>query len=133
MTTDGRTIAERMNTRSLDAAARWFGFGVASLPVLDIADRAGLFVLLSSPSSLELHLVIVPLLQIAFFVAVGAAASAVLRRHRAGARTWFFLGCAVPIVAYVLATGLRLTAAVAVVALSFAFVQLRLVHPDEPR
>lgn len=127
------TLADHTADETIGAAARWLGFGVAALPVLDIADRAGLFVLLSSPSSLELGLVAIPLLQIAFFVAVGIGAGAVLRRHRPRARGWFFAGCVVPVLAYVLATGLRLSVVVALVALVFAFVQLRLARDAEPK
>ena len=125
------TLVERTAAAPLAAAARWLGFGVAALPVLDIADRAGLAVLLRSPSTLELDLVAAPLLGIAFFVAVGLGAAAVLRRHRPRARGWFFAGCVLPVLAYVLATGLRLSAAVSLVALCFAFVQLRLTRSTE--
>lgn len=122
------SLVERTAAAPVAAAARWLGFGIAILPVLDIADRAGLLMLLASPSVLELDLVAAPLLGIAFFVAVGVGASAVLRRHRPRARGWFFAGCVIPVLAYVLATGLRLSAAVALIALSFAFVQLRLAR-----
>lgn len=122
----------RMTRRALDTAARWLGIGVAAAPAIDIADRAGLFVLLSAPQTLELDLMAWPLLQIAFFVAVGIAASALLRRHRPGARGWFFAGCVIPVVVFTLATGLRLAAVIALVALTFAFVQLRLARDAPP-
>jgi len=117
---------------TLRAAARWLGIGVAAVPVIDIADRAGLIVLLTSPRTLEAQLVAVPLLQIGLFVAVGFGASAVLRRHRPHCRVWFFVGCVVPVIAYALASGLGLSAAIAGLALGFAFMQLRLARHAEP-
>lgn len=125
-------LHDAMNRRTLAAAAQWLGFGVAALPVLDIADRSGLLVLLSSPSSMEAGMLVVPLLKIAFFVAVGVAASALLRRHRPAARGWFFAGCVIPVLVYVLASGLRLTVVIALVALCFSFVQLRLARNAPP-
>jgi len=117
---------------TLRAAARWLGIGVAALPVIDIADRAGLVVLLTSPRTLEAQLVAVPLFQIGLFVAVGFGASAVLRRHRPRGRVWFFVGCVVPVIAYALVSGLGLSAAIAGLALGFAFMQLRLARHAEP-
>jgi len=67
-------LADDMTGRALATAAQWLGIGVAAIPVLDIADRAGLVVLLTSPETLELGMVIVPLLQIAFFVGLGSGA-----------------------------------------------------------
>lgn len=123
---------DRATRQALATAAPWLGIGVASLPAIDIADRAGLIVLLTSPELLELSLVAWPLLQIAFFITLGFAASALLRRHRPGARLWFFGGCALPVLVFTLVTGLRLSAAVALIALSFAFVQLRLARDAPP-
>ena len=125
-------LVDQTHAQHPATAARWLGFGVASLPVLDLADRAGLFVLLASPSSLELGGLLLPLLQIAFFVAVGVGASMVLRRHRPPARPWFFAGCVLPVIVYVLSTGLRLAAVASLVALCLAFVQLRLARSTEP-
>lgn len=125
-------LQDRGTRRALDTAARWLGIGVASLPTLDIADRAGLIVLLTSPETLELSMVAWPLLQIVFFVVLGFAASALLRRHRPGARPWFFAGCALPVVGFTVATGLRLAAVIALIALCFGFVQLRLARDAPP-
>jgi len=125
-------LHDRSTARALATAAQWLGIGVAALPVLDIADRAGLFVLLTSPETLEFAAVIGPLVQIAFFTALGFAAAALLRRHRPAARTWFFAGCVLPVVVFTLATGLRLAVVVALIALVFAFVQLRLARDAPP-
>ncbi|MCX4241846.1 hypothetical protein [Paraliomyxa miuraensis] len=124
-------LADDHARRALASAAQWLGIGVAAVPVLDLADRAGLFVLLVSPELLELS-VLWPLLQIAFFVGLGVAASALLRRHRPTARSWFFVGCVTPVAIFTLHGGLRLSAAVALIALSFAFVQLRLAREAPP-
>lgn len=124
-------LATRPEQSALETAAWWFGFGVAALPVFDIADQAGLFMLLGS-STLELELVAWPLTKIVFFVAVGIAAASVMRRHRPSARPWFFAGCALPVLAYVLLTGLRLAVVAALVALCFSFVQLRLARNAAP-
>lgn len=125
-------LADDMTQRALASAAQWLGIGVAAIPVIDVADRAGLIVLLTSPETLELGIVAVPLLQIAFFVGVGIAAAALLRRHQPRARGWFFAGCLAPIAAFTAYTGLRLSVAVALVALCFAFVQLRLARNAPP-
>ncbi|MEM7157952.1 MAG: hypothetical protein AAF799_34240 [Myxococcota bacterium] len=124
-------LAERMATRALATASRWFGIGVAAMPIVDIADRASLFVLLSSPQSLADEPLLVPFLQIGFFVAVGIGASATMRRHRRHVRPWFFAAAVVPLVAYVLNGGLGLSAGVAALALVFSYLQLRLAH-DAP-
>ena len=124
-------LAERMATRALGTASRWFGIGVAAMPVVDIADRASLFVLLSSPQSLADEPLLAPLLQIMFFVVVGVGASATMRRHRRHVRPWFFGAAVVPLVAYVLYGGLRLSAGIAGLALVFSYLQLRLAH-DAP-
>lgn len=131
----GVTLDDRRDhatRRALATAAQWLGIGVAALPTIDIADRAGLVVLLVSPEVLELAMVAWPLLQIAFFVALGFAASALLRRHRPGARQWFFVGCALPVLVFIAATGLRLAAVISLIALVFAFVQLRLARDAPP-
>ena len=125
-------LSTRATGRALATAAQWLGFGVAALPTIDIADRAGLAVLLTSPETLELPLLVGPLGQIAFFVALGFAASALLRRHRPRARGWFFAGCAIPELVFILVTGLRLAAVIALIALCFAFVQLRLARDAPP-
>ncbi len=121
-------IGDAMTERTLATAAGWLGFGVASLPVLDIVDRSGLLTLLTSPQTLELGMLVGPLLKIAFFVAVGIAITALLPRHGPRGRSWFFAGCVLPVVGYGLATGLRLSLVVSLVAVCFAFVQLRLAH-----
>ena len=125
-------VADQMTGRALATAAHWLGIGVAAIPVLDVADRAGLIVLLTSPETLELDMVVVPLLQIAFFVGLGIAAWALLRRHRPRARGWFFAGCVAPIAAYSAHTGFRLAVVVALIALGFAWVQLRLARDAPP-
>lgn len=125
-------LADQGSRRALASAAQWLGIGVAAVPVIDIADRAGLFVLLVSPELLELSVIAWPLLQIACFVALGVAASALLRRHRPRARGWFFAGCVAPVLAFTLYSGLRLSAAVALIALCFGFVQLRLARDAPP-
>ncbi len=125
-------LADDMTQRPLASAAQWLGIGVAAIPVLDVADRAGLIVLLTSPETLELGMVAIPLLQIAFFVGIGVAASALLRRHRPRARGWFFAGCVAPIAVFTAYSGFGLSAAVALIALSFAFVQLRLARSAPP-
>jgi len=125
-------LHDRATGRALDTAAQWLGIGVASLPAVDIADRAGLLVLLTAPDTLELSMVVWPTLQIAFFVALGFAAAALLRRHRPSARGWFFAGCVIPVLVFTLSTGLRLTSAIALIALTFSFVQLRLARDAPP-
>lgn len=125
-------LADDMTQRALATAAQWLGIGVAAVPVIDIADRAGLIVLLTTPETLELGMVIVPLLKIAFFVGLGIAASALLRRHRPRARGWFFAGCVAPIAAFTAYTGFRLSVVAALIALCFAFVQLRLARDAPP-
>lgn len=125
-------LANDMTARALATAAQWLGIGVAAIPVIDVADRAGLVVLLTSPETLELGMVAIPLLQIAFFVGVGIAAAALLRRHRPRARSWFFAGCLAPIAVFTASTGLRLSVAVALIALCFALVQLRLARNAPP-
>lgn len=125
-------LADGMTGRALASAAQWLGIGVAAIPVLDVADRAGLVVLLTAPETLELDMVALPLLQIAFFVGLGVAASALLRRHRPRARGWFFAGCVAPIAVFTAYSGLRLSVAVALIALGFAFVQLRLAKNAQP-
>ncbi|MCA9707814.1 MAG: hypothetical protein KDK70_18325 [Myxococcales bacterium] len=125
-------LHDRATARTLAAAAQWLGIGVAALPVVDIADRAGLLVLLVAPETLELSLVAWPLLQIAFFVALGVAASALLRRHRPRARAWFFAGCVIPVLVFTLTTGLRLSVVIALIALALSFVQLRLARDAPP-
>lgn len=125
-------LADDMTQRALATAASWLGIGVAAIPVLDIADRAGLIVLLTSPETLELGMVAIPTLQIAGFVGLGIAAAALLRRHRPGARPWFFAGCVAPIAAFTAVTGFRLSVVVALIALCFSFVQLRLARDAPP-
>lgn len=125
-------VHDRSTGRALATAAQWLGIGVASLPALDIADRAGLLVLLTAPEVLELSMVAWPLVQIAVFIALGFAASALLRRHRPRARLWFFAGCSLPVLVFTLSTGLRLAAAIALIALCFSFVQLRLARDAPP-
>lgn len=125
-------LADDSARRALGSAAQWLGIGVAAIPVIDIVDRAGLLVLLIEPEVLELTGVVLPLLQIAFFVGLGVAAAALLRRHRPRGRSWFFAGCVAPIAAFTLHGGLRLSAAVALIALVFAFVQLRLARNAPP-
>jgi hypothetical protein len=125
-------LVDETTGRALATAAQWLGIGVAAIPVIDIADRAGLVVLLTSPETLELGMVAVPLLQIAFFVGLGFAASALLRRHRPRARGWFFAGCVAPIAVFTVHTGFRLSVVVALIALCFALVQLRLAKDTPP-
>lgn len=125
-------LADDMTERALASAAQWLGIGVAAVPVIDIADRAGLIVLLTSPETLELGMVALPLVQIAFFVGLGIAAAALLRRHRPRARVWFFAGCVAPIAVFTATTGVRLSVAVALIALCFSFVQLRLARDAQP-
>jgi hypothetical protein len=125
-------VADEMTRRALATAAQWLGIGVAAVPVIDVADRAGLVVLLVSPETLELGMVVVPLLQIAFFVGLGIAAAALLRRHRPRARGWFFAGCVAPIAAFTAYSGFRLSVVVALIALCFSFVQLRLARDAPP-
>ena len=125
-------LADDMTGRALASAAQWLGIGVAALPVIDVADRAGLVVLLTSPETLEYGMVIVPLLQIAFFVGLGIAAAALLRRHRPRARPWFFAGCVAPIAVFTAYGGLRLSVVVAAIALGFAAVQLHLARKAPP-
>jgi hypothetical protein len=125
-------VADEMTRRALATGAQWLGIGVAAIPVIDVADRAGLFVLLTSPETLELGMVVVPLLQIAFFVGLGIAAAALLRRHRPRPRGWFFAGCVAPIAAFTAYTGFRLSVVVALIALGFSFVQLRLARDAPP-
>lgn len=124
-------LADDMTQRALASAAQWLGIGVAAIPVIDVADRAGLIVLLTTPETLD-GMVIVPLLQIAFFVGLGIAASALLRRHRPRARGWFFAGCVAPVAAFTAYTGFRLSVVVALIALGFALVQLRLARAAPP-
>lgn len=124
-------LADEMTQRALASAAQWLGIGVAAIPVIDVADRAGLIVLLTTPETLD-GMVIVPLLQIAFFVGLGIAASALLRRHRPRARGWFFAGCVAPVAAFTAYTGFRLSVVVALIALGFALVQLRLARDAPP-
>ncbi len=127
-----RDLADEMTQRALATAAQWLGIGVAAVPVIDIADRAGLFVLLTSPETLEASMLLMPLLHIAFFVGLGFAAAALLRRHRPGARSWFFAGCVLPVLAFTLNSGLRLSSLVALIALCFAYIQLRLARDALP-
>lgn len=127
-----RDLADEMAQRALASCAQWLGIGVAVIPVLDIADRAGLVVLLTSPETLELGVVALPLAQIAAFVGLGVAASALLRRHRPRARGWFFAACVAPIAVFTAVTGLRLSVVVALIALCFSFVQLRLARDAPP-
>ena len=124
-------LADDMTQRALASAAQWLGIGLAAIPVIDVADRAGLIVLLTTPETLD-GMVIVPLLQIAFFVGLGIAASALLRRHRPRARGWFFAGCVAPVAAFTAYTGFRLSVVVALIALGFALVQLRLARDAPP-
>lgn len=126
-----RDLADDMTQRALATAAQWLGIGVAAIPVIDIADRAGLIVLLTTPETLD-GMVIVPLVQIAFFVGLGIAAAALLRRHRPRARGWFFAGCVAPVAAFTAYTGVRLSVVVALIALGFALVQLRLARAAPP-
>jgi hypothetical protein len=125
-------LADDMPQRALATAASWLGIGVAAIPVLDIADRAGLVVLLTSPETLELGMVAIPMLQIAAFVGLGIAAAALLRRHRPRVRWWFFAGCVAPIAAFTAATGFRLSVVVALIALCYSAVQLRLAQDAPP-
>jgi hypothetical protein len=127
-----RDLGDEMTRQALRTAAQWLGIGVAAVPVIDIADRAGLFVLLTAPETLELGMLLVPLLQIAFFVGIGIAAAALLRRHRPRARPWFFAGCVAPVAAFTIYSGLRLSAVIALIALCFSFVQLRLARDAQP-
>ena len=48
------------------------------------------------------------------------------------ARDWFFAGCVIPVLVFTLATGLRLSAVIALIALCFSFVQLRLARDSPP-
>ena len=90
--------------------------------IFEVTDRLGI----------HREMLVIPLLQIAFFVGLGIAASALLRRHRPRARGWFFAGCVAPVAAFTIYSGLRLSAVVALIALCFAFVQLRLARDAQP-
>jgi hypothetical protein len=117
-------IAQRWKDAELRAGARWLGFAVAAPPVVDRLDDAGLIGMLAS-GSLELgEGGAIALAWSAFFVALGIAASQIVRRHRPGARWWFFAGCAAPMLGYFALGGFRVSAAIG--ALGFVVAALRL-------
>lgn len=130
--TEAREPTDPIVERTLDTGARWFGIGLVIMPIVDIVDRSGMVTMLSAPQTMEMDGLGGPLLQIAFFVAVGIAGAAVMRRHRSAGRMWTFGASVVPLAAYILYGGLRLSVALGVVALAFSFVQLRLAHGAAP-
>ena len=118
-------IARRWIDGELRGGARWFGFGVAAAPVIDRLDDGGLITLLASG---ELELGgggMAALLWSAVFVALGCAAAAILRRHRAAARPCFFAGCAVPVLGYAVLGGFRVSTWVSVLGFAVAALRLR--------
>jgi hypothetical protein len=118
-----------MQTRSqtLDAAARWLAIGMVLTPIVDIADRTGV---LTAPAQLEGSDWLRVVAQVLPLVLLGGAAAWLMRRHDPRDRTWFFGACAAVVLGYVLVTGLRIAVVAGLVALAFAFVQLRLVAPE---
>lgn len=104
--------------------------GLAIAPVVDVADDAGL---LTAPTSLDARTIVVALLELVVLVAIAGAAGMLLSRHRPCDRTWFFVACVAVLSAYLAHAGLRASGIAALVALAFAFVQLRLIEPLEPR
>lgn len=121
-------IAERWVDGELRGGARWFGFGVAVAPVFDRLDDAGIITLLASgqPGALvESAGGMAALLWCGLFGLLGISAAAILRRHRAAARPWFFAGCAVPVLGYAVLGGFRVSTWISVLAFGVAALRLR--------
>lgn len=124
-----------LEERTLRAAGRWLGIGVAAGPILQIADNAGWIVAFTS---LEPSSQVWPAAQMLLFAALGFAAAWLLPRHRPRGRTLFFALCALPVGAWVFVSGLTISSVVAVLALALALAQLRLTGhlppiPPAPR
>jgi hypothetical protein len=122
-------IARRWIDIELRAGARWFGFAVAAAPVVDRLDDAGWITTLASGkigrSDEWPQGGLAALGWSALFVALGIAAAAVMRRHGARGRWWFFAGCAAPMLGYVALGGFRLSAGVSLLGFAVAALRLR--------
>ncbi len=115
---DPRVLARR--------AGRWFGFGVAAGPVLDIADDAGLIGAVANLDAVAISgIAIADWGAIAFFVAIGYACARLFAAHKPRGRWILFVATTVPLAAYAISAGLRLSTLVAVIALAYAFVSWR--------
>ena len=109
--------------QALRISARWLAIGISIPPIADIADRTGV---LTAPTQLDGAQWVGFFARAIPFVAIAVAAAWLLRRHRAGDRTWFFGACAVVLIGDAALTGFRLSIVAGLVALAFAFSQLRL-------
>lgn len=125
-------LADRMRAEELGGAARWLGLGVALGPILEVADRGGLFTVLTAPSTMEVG-ILVPLTKVGMFAVLGIAATVILPRHRPRARWWFFAACAIPVLGWIAhmawSGDLRAVALVPLLALPYAGARLR--HADQ--
>ena len=107
-------------------AGRWLGVGISATPIVDLADDAGLIGALAAFDGAVLaSLSARTVLGLAFFAAIGVAISRLFVAHRPAGRAWFFAACLVPLGAYVIVSGLRLSVLAALIALAFAFVTWR--------
>ena len=122
-----QAIEQDASRRALRHACAWFGVGLAVAPVLDVADDAGF---LTAPSALDARAWALALATIASFVVIASAAAALLARHRAADKTWFFIACVVVLGGYLVRSGLRASGVVALVVLALALVQLRVVQAE---
>lgn len=124
-----------MQTEELGGAARWLGLGVALGPILEVADRGGLFTALTAPSTMEVG-ILVPLMKAGMFAVLGIAAAVILPRHRPRARWWFFAACAIPVLGWIAhmawSGDLRAVALVPLLALPYAGARLRHAGQHEP-
>ncbi|MBX7079986.1 MAG: hypothetical protein K1X88_12400 [Nannocystaceae bacterium] len=123
--TAAQPLADRMLARERDAAARWFGVGLAAVPVLERFEDAGWITLLASGLGDGLPpaaLASVPWLL--GFAALGFAGTQVMRALAQRDR-WWLLGATVAVIgAYAVHRGLALAVLVAVLALAMAAVKL---------
>lgn len=115
-------------------AGRWFGFGVAAGPVLDVADDAGLLGAIASLDGLAISGVgLGDWTAIGFFIAIGYACARLFAAHGPRGRWVLFVATTVPLGAYAITAGLRLSTLVAVIALAYAFVSWRFIPGGQTR
>lgn len=118
------SLEQRMLAREVASAAAWLGVGVAAAPALDVADTSGLITALASPATFELGPMLRPLALVSLFLALGVGAAVLLRRHQPRARRRFLAACAIPVAAWILYTGPKLVALIAVAGFGLAAARL---------
>ncbi len=118
---------------ALRRTARRLAAGLVSAPLLDVADDSGL---LGALVNLDLEAVIGVRLSawawLVFFSGLGAAFAGLFVRHRPGGRRVFTLAALVPLAAYWIGAGLRLSTVVSMLLLALGYVSWRIAGDGDP-